>query len=109
MDDFTSVVPIVKRAFVMNPDDPVDCIIKYGINNIFAESITEPNARQEQIKRSIINALTMIVKINPNKKLNGGGEDEDEATTVGQEKIQTRYFSGRHGTLVEFFNSRPML
>jgi hypothetical protein len=105
MDDFKSVVPIVKNAFVMNPDDPVDYIIKYGIHNMFAESITEPNGPQEQIKRCIINALAMVATINPDMELNGDGDDEDKAMAAGQEKIQTRYFSSRHGCLVEFFIS----
>ena len=90
----------------MNQDDPVDYIIKYGIHSIFAESITEPNAPQEQIKRSILNALTMIAKINPDMELNDRADDEGDTTVAGQEKIQTRYFSNRHGALVEFFISR---
>ena len=106
MDDITSIVPIVKKAFIMNADDPVDYIIKYGIHKIFAESIKEQDASQEQIKRSIMNALTMIAKINPNMVLSDGGDDANVIAAARQELVQTRYFSSGQGSLVEFFINR---
>ena len=110
MEDSKSIVQVVRQHFDVHVEEIVDSRLKSGIHSLFVDLTARPNASKEEVRRSIVHALGMLVKLVPALDLSGKeGTEYDERVEAWLERdegtmiVQPQYLSDEQGSIVEFF------